>query len=113
MPISKDTAMDIALAYREIEVAEELLEQVTEEVSRGRAPDIRDAFGRQADGLELGVPSTGGRRRLFNVPWVLAEPIIKAHIATRRAAIDILTEKAKAEISGDITASLIGEEAKP
>ncbi len=113
MPISRDTATDIALAYREIEIAEELLEKVTKEVSRGTAPDIRDAFGRQVAGLELGVPSTGGGRRLFNVPWNLAEPIIKAHIATQRAAIEILTEKAKAEISTAITTSLRDEEAKP
>lgn len=99
MSISKQTAMDIALAYREIEAAEELLAKITEELQRGRSPDIRDAFGRPARGLQLGVPSGESAHRLFDVPWELAKPIIEAHLAGKRAAIEALTHKAQSEIN--------------
>lgn len=98
--ISKDTATDIALAYREVEVAEELLKKVSEEMGRGRVPDIRDAFGRPINGLQLGIPTDPvGSRRLFEVPWSLAKPIIEAHIAGIRAKIALLMEQARGELS--------------
>lgn len=55
MTISKETAIDIAMAYREIETAEGLLAEITDTIGRN-PPDIRDAFGRRQDGLQLGVP---------------------------------------------------------
>jgi hypothetical protein len=97
--ISQKTATDIAFAYREIETAEKLLAGITEAWDRPGAPDIRDAFGRQQDGLQLGVPSGSSSQRLFNVPWRLARPIIEAHIAEKRACVAALTEKARAEMS--------------
>ncbi|MCM2453388.1 hypothetical protein [Agrobacterium vitis] len=97
--ISKQTAMDIALAYREIETAEELLKEVTEALSKREQPDIRDAFGRPQNGLQLGVPSGNDGRRLYNVPWSIVAPIIETHIATYKAKVALLTEKAKAEVS--------------
>lgn len=51
MTISKKTAMDIALAYREVETAEAMLAEISETMDRRSAPDIRDAFGRIQDGL--------------------------------------------------------------
>lgn len=102
--ISKQTAMDIALAYREVETAERLLIEIREATSRRHAPDIRDAFGRLQDGLQLGVPSGENSHRLFHVPWSLAEPIIEAHIANRRAAIAALSAKATAELAGQSVA---------
>lgn len=98
MLISKKTAMDIALAYREVETAEALLAEIVEAMSRRHAPDIRDAFGRHRDSLELGVPSGNNGQRLFNVPWVLARPIIEAHIAQQKAIIATLSETAKIEL---------------
>lgn len=97
--ISKETATDIAYAYREVETAEALLVEITEALDRHQMPDIRDAFGRRQDGLQLGVPSGDSSRRLFNVPWRLAKPIIEAHIAEKRACIAALTEKARIEAS--------------
>lgn len=94
--ITKDTATKIALAYREVETAETLLNKINEEMAFGRAPDLRDAFGRQR-GLQLGVPSGDNSQRLFDVPWSLARPIIETHIATQRALIKALTEQALAE----------------
>jgi hypothetical protein len=101
--IAKDTATDIALAYREIEVAEKLLTEIEGEVERWtgkEAPDIRDAFGRRVYGLELGVPSAAGSLRLFNVPWKLAKPVIQAHIANKKAELGALFCKAQDELLG-------------
>lgn len=98
--ISKQTAMDIALAHREIETAEKLLTDVRDAMSKIGHRDIRDAFGRIQHGLQLGVPSGNDGHRLFNVPYSLALPIIETHIAQQRAAIMVLTEKAKAEMAG-------------
>jgi hypothetical protein len=99
--LSKQTAMDVALAYREVETAEALLADLKEAHSRRTAPDIRDAFGRRQDGLQLGVPSGENSQRLFNAPWSIAEPIIEAHIAHQRAIIKALSIKAAEELIGD------------
>lgn len=108
--ISKDTAMDIALAYREVETAEKLLAEITEAISRREAPDIRDAFGRHQGGLQLGVPSGNNGHRLFNVPWEICKPVIETHIASHRARIAVLTEKAKVEIAGVIPTDTSGDQ---
>lgn len=99
--ISKQTAMDIALAYREVEAAEDLLKDVRAELDRvgHSSGDIRDALGRVQHGLQLGVPSGQNSHRLFNVPFSLAPPVIEAHIASQRALIAALTEKARIELS--------------
>ena len=100
--ISKQTAMDIALAYREVEAGEGLLNDVREAIDAHgrRETDIRDAFGRTQHGLQLGVPSGNNGHRLFSVPFGLAIPIIETHIAQQQAKIAILTEKAQVEIAG-------------
>lgn len=95
--ITKQTAMDIALAYREVETAEGLLEHIREARSRYTPPDVRDAFGRHQNGLQLGVPSGESSQRMFNVPWSVAVPIIELHIANQRALIQALTIKAREE----------------
>lgn len=110
--ISKQTAMDIAYAYREVEAAQKLLEEIFDALSRREAPDIRDAFGRRHDGLELGVPSGNNIRRLFNVPWSLGRPIIEAHIANQQALIATLTEKARIEMQSPSIPSHDVEEGK-
>lgn len=96
--VSKTTAMDIAMAYLEVETAQALLSEITEAMSRRDTPDIRDAFGRRSGGLELGVPHGNNGHRLFNVPWSLARPIIETHIANQQAIIAALSEKARIEI---------------
>ena len=97
--ISKDTAIEIAYAYREIETAEKLLAEIMEALDRHREPDIRDAFGRHQRGLQLGVPSGQNGHQLFNVPWSLAKPIIEAHVAEQRTRVALLTEKARIEMA--------------
>lgn len=98
MPITKDTALKIAMAYQEVETAEKLLADIKEAISRREQPDIRDSFGRLRGGLELAVPSSGNSRRLFNVQWELAMPIVEAHVAQQRAIITALSETAKTEL---------------
>lgn len=97
MPISRETITDLALAHREVDTAENLLAEISEAMSRRETPDIRDAFGRRHDGLQLGVPSGKDGHRLFNVPWTLARPVIEAHIAAQKAVIAALSEKAVEE----------------
>jgi len=99
--IKQQTAMDIALAYREIEAAEGLRSDVEAAMARHAMDqvDIRDAFGRRQDGLQLGVPSGQNGHRLFNVPWKLALPIIDAHLAQCRATVALLSEAALAELA--------------
>jgi len=96
--LTKETAMDVALAYREVEAGEKLLAEITEALSRREVPDIRDAFGRPQGGLQLGVPSGDNGHRMFNVAWELAKPIIEAHVANARAKIAALSEKARHEV---------------
>lgn len=97
--ISQKTAMDIALAYREVDTAQKLLAEISDTIGRRETPDIRDAFGRHQDGLQLGVPSGSNGHRLFNVPWTMARPIIEAHIAQQRSIIAVLNEKAAIEMA--------------
>lgn len=96
--ISQETATDIALAYREIEAAEKLREDVTAAMDRFKGKDLRDVFGRRVDGLSLGVPSGDNARQLFNLPHSVALPVLDAHIAHCRAKIAALSEKARAEL---------------
>lgn len=94
-PISMKTAHALALAHREIEVAEKLLKDVTEAQARiGRTTDIRDAFGRTQHGLQLGVPSGENGHRLFNLPFSICGPVIEAHIAQQRVVVAALTQAA-------------------
>lgn len=98
--ITAETATSIAYAYREIETAEKLLAEITNEFTQRlkQPPDIRDAFGRRQEGLQLGVPSGVNGHRLFNVPWTLAKPVIEAHIANQKAIVTALCEKARTEL---------------
>lgn len=94
--ITKETAYDIAMAYREIEHGEALLSDISKS-RRDDAPDIRDAFGRQKTGLQLGVPSGPSSHTLFNVPFPLAKVVIEAHIAAQRQVLSALNAKAAIE----------------
>lgn len=100
--IGFETARAIAIAYREVEVAEKLLAEISEAIGRHTAPDIRDAFGRLQGGLQLGVPSGDNGHRLFNVPWELARPVIETHIAQQKAVIAALSEKARIELDAAV-----------
>ena len=107
--ISKNTATDIALAYREIETAEKLLAEITEARNRHEVPDIRDAFGRLQSGLQLGVPSGGSANRLFQVQWSIAIPVLQAHIAHQKTLISMLNVKARAEMETPSTDTSSGQ----
>lgn len=102
MAISKTTAIDIAMAYREIEAGEQLLAEIRAALSRSVMPDIRDAFGRPQGGLQLGIPSGKDSTRLFQVPWSLADPVIEAHIASMKARLAVLQETARIELGSDV-----------
>lgn len=99
--ITKQTAMDIALAYREIETGEGLLKDVSQALARRETPDIRDAFGRQHGGLQLGVPNGDSSHRMYNVPWPLAKIVIEAHLAAQHQIVAALNAKALIEANGN------------
>jgi hypothetical protein len=100
--ISKQTAMDIALAYREIETAEKLRADVVAVADRHLRSDLRDVFGRRVDNLELGIPSGDNSRRIFQVPYSLAIPVIDAHIALHRSRVVALNEQARLEMTAGV-----------
>lgn len=100
--ITPETAYDIAVCYQQIDNAKELLAKVEEQLGRGVHDDreqMRDAFGRIRDGLQLGVPSGRNGHMLYNVSWDLARPVLQAQIATYQAQLDALMTKARAELS--------------
>ena len=98
--ITQQTATDIAVLYRDIQAAEELLAQVKGAIDKFEQVDIRDVFGRRQQRLELGVPSGENGKRIFHVPYQLAAPVIEATIASHRAALGALQIKARAELAG-------------
>ena len=94
--ISKQTAYDIWIAYDEVDKGEKLLADLEEQRRRGESMNRRDAFGRPRP-LQLGVPSGENAHRLFDVQPSLAIPVIQAHVAQKKAELQTLNEKAKAE----------------
>lgn len=96
--ISQTTATDIAVIYRDIEAAEKLLEETRAAIAKMDQVDIRDVFGRRVRSLEMGVPSGENSRRIMQVPFDLAIPVIEAMIASHNAKLKALNEKARAEI---------------
>ncbi len=98
--ITQQTATDIAVLYRDIEAAEELLAQVNAAIDKMHQVDIRDVFGRRQYRLQLGIPSGDNGHRILHVPYELAVPVIEATIASHRAALKALETKARAELSG-------------
>lgn len=100
--ITKDTAAAIWSAYREIESAEKLLQDMASERERiqvdRHAPTLRDAFGRLRQ-LSLGIPSGENAHRLFDVSPVLAESVIRAHIEHKRAELAEANERARIELN--------------
>ena len=98
--ISKETATDIALAYREIETATKLVEDISESLRGREMPDVRDAFGRRPGGLTLGVPSGPASSTCYHVPWPLAKVVLEAHIEAQRQLVSALNAKAAIEAAG-------------
>jgi hypothetical protein len=100
--ITRDTAAAIWNAYREIEAAEKLLADMTQERERlsvdKHAPTLRDAFGRVRQ-LQLGIPHGESGHRLLDVSPVLAESVIRAHIQNKRAELAEANERARIELA--------------
>lgn len=99
--IAQETAARIWQCHREIESSEKLLNDMEEK--RKQHPDdphaqkIRDCFGR-GQNLQLGIPMGDNSHRLFDVSPKLAESIIKAHIANKKAELVEINEQAKIEL---------------
>jgi hypothetical protein len=102
--ITEKTAADIWNAYREIHAGEKLLSDMTKERERTEidkhAPTLRDAFGRVRQ-LQLGIPSGENGHRLLDVSPVLAESMIRAHIANKKAELAEANECARVELGDE------------
>ena len=102
--ITQKTASTIWSAYREIEMAENLLKEMAEERTKPfretedpSAPTLKDAFGRRQH-LQLGIPSGSNAHRLYQVGPELAESVIRAHIAKMQAQLAEANECARIEL---------------
>lgn len=95
--ITVQTARDIWIAYDEIAKGEKLIADMEKQLAEYQDPNPRDAFGRQRC-LQLGVPSGDNSHRLFDVQPKLAIAVIKAHVAEKRAFLDVACERARAEL---------------
>lgn len=84
--LTKETCEKIWHCHREIEAANNLLNEIEEVLKRAenhqdKTPKgIEDVFGTSRSHLELAVPSGDTSKRLFQVSYDLAVPVIKAHI---------------------------------
>lgn len=102
--ISQETAARLWNCYREIAAGEQLLadlksagEEFWDDI---RHKTLTDAFGRRRK-LQLGVPSGDSSHRLLDVAPALAESVIRAHIANKRAELAEANEQARIEL-GDV-----------
>jgi hypothetical protein len=89
--ITQKTAATIWNAYREIQAAEKLLEDMknTQE-QQGidkHAPTLKDHFG-HVQHLQLGIPSGENGHRLLSVSPVLAEAVIRGHIFNKQRELE-------------------------
>lgn len=98
--ITPETATDIAVIYRDVAEAEKLLDDVRMAIDNFGRVDIRDVFGRRRHTLEMGIPTGNSSRRIVHVPYQLAIPVIEATIASHKARLSALAEKARFELSG-------------
>ncbi len=99
--ITAQTASDIWSAYREIAAAEKLLSDMKAERERpfaDHAATLKDSFGRRRQ-LQLGIPSGENAHRLFDVSPLLAESVIRAHIAEKQAELVQVNERARIELT--------------
>ena len=101
--LSKEICEKIWHCHREIETGEKLLVDIREAFEKNKhephAQALKDAFGR-CQNMQLGVPSGENSHRIFQVSYDLAEPIIRTHIANKRAELAKLNEVAQLEIDG-------------
>lgn len=102
--INQETAAALWECHREIATAIALLDDMQKALGdypdkeARNQPTLRDAFGRKRN-LQLGIPSGDSCHRLFNVSPLLAESVIRAHIADKRAELARMNEQARIELA--------------
>jgi hypothetical protein len=94
--ISKETAARIWDCYREIEIGEKLIADMTDALKRGEDANPRDPFGTRRC-LQLGVPNESNGHRLFDVQPTLAVAVIRAHVAAKQSELEAANEQARIE----------------
>lgn len=103
--ITQETVILIYAAHREILAGEKLLEDMKKFQSRDDkyAASLKDVFGRPRQ-LQLGIPTGESGHQLFDVSPVLAESMIRAHIANKRKELVEANERARAELDAELLA---------
>lgn len=99
MILPQQLAMDIYNCHSEIVRAEKLLEEVKKYLETDKincnTDTLRDAFGRQQNNLELGIPSGQSSRSIIRLSPKLGKYIIEAHLASMKAELVELSVSAK------------------
>ena len=101
--LSMKTCEQMYSAYREIAVAENLLQEMNDLKEKYRDRDkngylpLKDVFGRESN-LSLGIPCGKDSQKLVDVHPILAEAIISAHINNKKAELLEINERARVEI---------------
>ena len=95
--ITQETARDLWVAYDEIAKGERLLADMEKQLKEGVDPNPRDPFGRRKN-LQFGIPCGDSSHRLLDVQPALAMAVIRAHIADKRAALELANERARSEV---------------
>lgn len=92
--ITKKTAYDILSAYNQIESGEKMIEQAENKLIDIGMIDFLDEAN--IHGV-LGLPRGDSSYHYFNIHPSLAIQVVKAHVASKRAELGVLNERAKDE----------------
>jgi hypothetical protein len=100
--LPQELAMEIYNCHAEIIRAKTLLEELEAFLVKDSSnPEVlRDAFGRQQNELQLGIPSGQSSHRLIRLSPKLGKYIIEAHLADTEAELVKLSLQAALALRG-------------
>lgn len=100
--LTQKTAASIHNCHEQIARAEKLLIETKKTVEQTEHYAIRDAFGRDARTLQLGVPHGSNGHQILNVDFELASIIIEAQIEKYKIQLKALNELCAMECATDL-----------
>lgn len=96
--LTKSTAIKIHNCHFEIEKANELIKRLKDSINEDGELVLKDAWGENARGLQMGIPSSPSSHSLYNVPPLLALSVIDAHIKDQNRRLEELKAIALIEL---------------